>query len=661
MLTTKNLGALRLWVLAPLALFFWGGCTPPGARALLDGDRLIREGRYAQAIEKLKVAAQLLPEESQARAWNHLGLAYHGAGQPNEAVAAYRQAQQRNPNLAAVRYNLGCLFLEQNKLPEAISEFTTYTVLERSVAPGWLKLATAQTRARQWDAAEKSFLNTLQLNAASPEALNGLAVVQLQKKKLREAGHYLSLALQRQPDYGPALLNLAVLYHQHLRDRPQALQKYRAYLSLKPVPAHATEVQEIVRQLDLELNPPPRVVLTNPPSPVRPVVQIPSPATNPVLAHVTTSAPPVTRPVVQTNQTKFIPAITESKTQAPPLLAKADLPAPSKVQSPPQSPSVPAANQVTKAVTKAPKEVPNPSETEPPAKTEVIQLKDEPPPKPAQDVTPPSPMPVADASLPTTNQLPATNATSVKPYTGPLIQPPPEEKRGFVQRLNPLTWFRGRTKQASPTTSAEKKAVEIHAPTSPPKNVSENVPSPGPTPPITEPKRVQIPRYVYQTPARPAAGDRSQAERTFSEGLKAHQERRLTAAIEAYRNAIRLDPSYFEAQYNLGLAAYETQDLAVSLAAYERALAVDPKSGDARYNFSLALQRAGYWLDAVDELDKLLVSHPEDAKVHFSLGKLYAERLARTDLAKVHYRKVLDLQPLHPQASAIRYWLAAHP
>lgn len=26
-----------------------------------------------------------------------------------------------------------------------------------------------------------------------------------------------------------------------------------------------------------------------------------------------------------------------------------------------------------------------------------------------------------------------------------------------------------------------------------------------------------------------------------------------------------------------------------------------------------------------------------------------------------HYRKVLELEPNHPQAVSIRYWLAAHP
>ena len=60
-----------------------------GPRALLQGDRLLREGKCAQAIRILEQAAQLLPKD--ARAWNHLGLAYHGAGRAEDAVKAYQQ------------------------------------------------------------------------------------------------------------------------------------------------------------------------------------------------------------------------------------------------------------------------------------------------------------------------------------------------------------------------------------------------------------------------------------------------------------------------------------------------------------------------------------------------------------------------------------------
>src|SRR5512146_1149627 len=66
------------------------GCTPPGPRALLKGEKLIQQGNYEKAIEQLQTAIRLLPRNPQA--WNHLGLAYHGHKEPAQAIKAYQQA-----------------------------------------------------------------------------------------------------------------------------------------------------------------------------------------------------------------------------------------------------------------------------------------------------------------------------------------------------------------------------------------------------------------------------------------------------------------------------------------------------------------------------------------------------------------------------------------
>ena len=63
-----------------LLLALLAGCTPSGPRALLEGKRLIDEGKYPQAIEKLKTATSLLGGTN-ALAWNYLGVAYQHAGE----------------------------------------------------------------------------------------------------------------------------------------------------------------------------------------------------------------------------------------------------------------------------------------------------------------------------------------------------------------------------------------------------------------------------------------------------------------------------------------------------------------------------------------------------------------------------------------------------
>src|SRR3954464_971173 len=173
MLTNKISGAAFsrvLWALVSMVVLT--GCGPPGPRALLKGEKLIREGHYAEAIPKLEQATQQLPKNAQA--WNHLGLAYHGNNQAMLAIRAYRQAIVLDNKLAAARYNLGCLYLDQNELPSAIEQLTSFTYVQPNAPDGWVKLGTAQLRSSRLDLAERHFRTALDLQANNLEALNGL-------------------------------------------------------------------------------------------------------------------------------------------------------------------------------------------------------------------------------------------------------------------------------------------------------------------------------------------------------------------------------------------------------------------------------------------------------------------------------------------------------
>src|ERR1017187_3462534 len=104
MLTIKNRGAIDLAggrerntlisfnvCALVLLLALLAGCTPPGPRALLEGKRLLDEGKYKEAIQQLKTATSLLGGTN-ALAWNYLGVAYQNAGDLAEAERAYRRA-----------------------------------------------------------------------------------------------------------------------------------------------------------------------------------------------------------------------------------------------------------------------------------------------------------------------------------------------------------------------------------------------------------------------------------------------------------------------------------------------------------------------------------------------------------------------------------------
>ncbi len=192
----------------------------------------------------------------------------------------------------------------------------------------------------------------------------------------------------------------------------------------------------------------------------------------------------------------------------------------------------------------------------------------------------------------------------------------------------------------------------------PPENESA---MPPPERVIVQPAPPVFPRYLYSSPRKPEAGDRHAASVMFTHARDYEAQRRFTEALDSYRRAAQLDPSWFEAQYNCGVMAYRLRDYQFSLAAYETALAIEPDSPDARYNFALALKAAGYVPDAVNELRKILESNPNDARAHLELGNLYSQQLRDIPRARTEYLQVLQLDPGNPQASNIEFWLSAHP
>ncbi len=597
MVAIKNSPQKSLLLLALALLLGLAGCTPPGPRALLEGDKLLRAGKASEAIDELKLATDLLPGEP--RAWNLLGLAYHRAGQPQPAMQAYRQALLRDHSnrVTVAHFNLGCLLLEQNSAAGAVDALRSYTLITNSPV-GFARLGSAQLRLRLFADAEKSFVTALRWDEKNAEALNGLGVARVLRGQ-RDAAQYFTAALQTDAKYPPALLNSAVLAHQSSATKPTALQRYRDYLAAQGTGGRTDAVKLIVQQLESELAPAP------PPPPVK-VVE--TPKTNPPVVVMVKSNPPTTPVfVVKTNA----PVVTIPKTN-PVVVALTNKPA---------APPAPVTIVAVK-------------ETAPPPKLAVAE-----PPvikkSPAPAVTP-KPEPIAETP-------PAFIAPESKPATAT-----PEKKRGFFSKMNP---FSGGKPKPAPTDDVSR--TIILNPDSAPStlDLATRAPEEKPT----------FPRYRYLTPAPPAAGDRATADRALQQALTAQRAGRTTEARSAFITALAADASYFEAQYNSALLAFQSGENARALAGWENALALQPDSLAARYSFALTLKQAGHATDAANELEKIIEAKPDDARSHLALGNLYAQQLLEPMKARAHYKKFLDLEPRSPQAAQIRYWLSANP
>jgi Flp pilus assembly protein TadD len=641
-------GAFLLFALALLL----SGCTPAGPRALLKGKKCLERGEIAQAVTQFKRATSLLP--TNAAVWNYLGVACQHAGQAEEAANAYQTALRLDRDLVETHYNLGVLWLEQNRPELAKSELTAYTLRRPNDPNGWLKLGYALLKGGDLPLAERSFSTVLSLKADEAEAYNGLGLARLQAGKFRDAAQFLAAAVQARPDYGTALENLATVNLEYLHDSKAALACFQAYLNLVPRPANYNEVRSLAAGL----------------------VQSDAAATVMAPAVIVKTSPP---PAELKPKPVVVP------TPRPAAAERPEFAEPTATRPSPRPPRLSAANEGQESI---------------PMATQHVHLR----PPPALIVAPPTNRPTRAPAIASARPQPVvTNVAPVEPLEAPM--PAEEQHRyGFWHRLfkgdkdspDSAKVFREdaatpAASQSGASDSPSAAGVQPAAGTTPesvaqPEKatgsdsspevapVSAKLPSAVPVsndemagtkpePKPAEPKLQPVttgPRYSYTAPAKPAPGDRQSAQGGFTRARMAEQDENWVEAAKWYQMAADADPSWFEAQYNTGVIAHRMHNYSVALPRYELALAIQPDSVDARYNFALALKSSGYVLDAAEELRKILSTNPEEVRAHLALANICAQSLHDIPQARQHYVRVLELQPDNPQAADIRFWLSAN-
>jgi Flp pilus assembly protein TadD len=650
------------------------GCSPSGERALIEGDRLFQSGKAAEAIPLLERAALDLPQN--APALNHLGLAYHATGKTNEARRAYLRALEIDRNRIEATYNLAITHLERGELLEAEKGLRAYLVAHPTDAAVWEALAQVQFQSGRWDDAERSFATIQPAGAISADGWNTRGLLSLRKRRFKDAANCFQYAVSLDPAAATPLYNLGVT-HQLQGDRRSAAAQYRRWLALSPGAPQSAAAQELIRQWETPATAPTALVSTNAPVPLvpqragRPSAPVaPSPRTNAVAVAVTEAPRPLA-------------------TTTPPSTA-------------PTSPARTTESPVPKPL--APPQITPP----PPAPLQVVNVQEDPPLRPAQDepVAKSAAQPVAAAptggaapapqkpSEPTTPAVASLSTAEDKTDSTETDDANNSAKRSLWQRVtpgkwaNPAQWFRKSSetnsaaasearppgnpaevaaKAASKSTSSPQKKPTPLSPTAAvgpataPATAATTPSRPAPRTEIASPRRPAPPRYVRRAVGLLPAGNRTAAEPHFQQGIGAHQRRDLVTAAAQYRRATEVDPSFHEAYHNLALVALDQGDLNLALVACEQALLLRPSDSESRRNFAVALKQAGHPQDAVEQIELFLTAKPTETALHLAAAGLYAGELDDPAKARGHYESVLALEPSHPQAAAIRGWLASHP
>jgi len=200
------------------------------AALLSQGDRLLDEGRWADAAALYRQVSAQHPDNIPARF--NLGVALTRAGMLGDAEAAYRHVLSVQPDMVTARFNLALILQSQARLAEAIDAYRV--VLER--APDWIdakaNLAIALRSAGEPEAGLPFLIDVAasRANAAS-EMMVGTVLKEL--RRLPEAIAAFERALGHAPRDEMVRFQLGMALAEH-GDAQSALKQFAEAVAINP-------------------------------------------------------------------------------------------------------------------------------------------------------------------------------------------------------------------------------------------------------------------------------------------------------------------------------------------------------------------------------------------------------------------------------------------
>jgi Flp pilus assembly protein TadD len=143
-------------------------------------------------------------------------------------------------------------------------------------------------------------------------------------------------------------------------------------------------------------------------------------------------------------------------------------------------------------------------------------------------------------------------------------------------------------------------------------------------------------------------GDRTQAKALLDKGKQLYRDDQDSEAVEAFQQAVKLDPDLAEAHFRLGLGyeALAKQEDAESqykkaVEAYKKHLEANPDDAEAHYNLGQTYANLGNYSEAIRSYRQATKLKTDDPDMYYDLGVAHT-KLAQYDQAAAAFSKSLD-------------------
>jgi tetratricopeptide (TPR) repeat protein len=147
------------------------------------------------------------------------------------------------------------------------------------------------------------------------------------------------------------------------------------------------------------------------------------------------------------------------------------------------------------------------------------------------------------------------------------------------------------------------------------------------------------------------AGNRAQARSLLDKGKELYLNDQDTEAVQAFTEAIRLDPELAEAHFRLALG-YESlgkreeaeSEYKKSVETYKKYLAENPDDAEAHYALGQTYAGLGQYSEAIREYREATRRKEDDPDMFYDLGVAHT-KLAQYDAAAAAFSKSLEIDP----------------
>ncbi len=141
---------------------------------------------------------------------------------------------------------------------------------------------------------------------------------------------------------------------------------------------------------------------------------------------------------------------------------------------------------------------------------------------------------------------------------------------------------------------------------------------------------------------------RNNADFVSTKGVFLHKMNDLVGAIEAYREAVQINPRHTFAHFNLGLILMKMGKVTEAINEWEAVIRVNPRDVDAIFNIAVALAQVGRRREAIPFFEKVLQLKPEHVQAHQNLGIIYRDE-NQFAKAKHHLRRLRELDSTYSE------------